>query len=111
MWETIVTEVAHGYDLTFEDYLNDMDTRQLIDEVQPLASTAADKALLRKLNRLDAVMQTLLEPARNCLWGAATAREHHWKRSHHWWYFMQPKNPGTDLRDELETRIIADNRS
>ncbi len=110
-WEIIVTEVSHGYDLTFDDYLNDMDARQLIDEIQDLASTPSDKALLRKLERMDAMMRTLLEPARECLWGEPAAREHKWNRSHHWWYFMQPKHPGQDLRDELEARNNSDSET
>ena len=102
MWETIVSEVSHGYDLTFDDYLNDMDTRQLLEEVKPLATTAADKSLIRKLGRIDAMMRTLIEPTKQALWGEQTAQEHNWSRATHWWYFAKPKYLGPDLREEME---------
>lgn len=108
-WEIIVTEVSHGYDLTLDDYLNDMDTRQLIDEVQDLASTPSDRALLRRLERMDAMMKTMLEPSRHCLWGEAAAKDRRWNRPHHWWYYMQPKHPGPDLQDELDARNNMEN--
>ena len=59
-WETVVTEVSHGYDLTLDDYRNDMDGRQLIEELKPLAKSAAHKAMFKKLLRLDAIMRTLI---------------------------------------------------
>lgn len=104
-WETIVTEISHGYDLTMEDYLNDMDTRQLIQEVAPLATTPAQKSLVKKLNRIDAIMRTLIEPTMTSLWGDAVAAEHGWLPEHHWWYFHRPKNAGPELREELEKQF------
>jgi hypothetical protein len=101
-WEVVVNEVAHGYDLTLDDYLNDMDGRQLIEEVIPHASKASHKALIKKLHRLDAILKTLVEPRENSLWGNNSAQEHGWTREKHWWYFSQPKQPGPDLRAELE---------
>jgi hypothetical protein len=29
-WERVVTQVVEGYNLSLDDYLNDMDTRQLL---------------------------------------------------------------------------------
>ena len=101
-WETVVTEVSHGYDLTLDDYLNDMDGRQLIEEVVPLASTPAHRALIKKLGRLDGMMKTLIAPREHSLWGNNTASENGWTAEKNWWYFSQPKNPGPDLRDELD---------
>lgn len=101
-WETVVTEVSHGYDLTLDDYLNDMDGRQLIEEVAPLASTPAHKALIKKLGRIDAIMKTLVEPSPKPLWGENTTRENGWTHEHNWWYFNRPKHPGPDLRDEMD---------
>lgn len=101
-WETVVIEVSHGYDLTLEDYLNDMDGRQLLEEVRLLAATPAQKSLIKKLGRLDGMMKTLVEPREHCLWGDKAATEHGWTAWKNWWYFSQPKNPGPDLRDGLE---------
>lgn len=101
-WEIVVNEVTHGYDLTLDDYLNDMDGRQLIEEVVPLATKASHKALIKKLWRLDAIMKTLVEPREHSLWGNNSAQEQGWTREKHWWYFTQPKHPGPDLRAELE---------
>lgn len=102
MWETIVTEISHGYDLTFDDYLGDMDTRQLLEEVKPLATTAAHKSLIRKLGRIDAIMRTLVESTQQALPGEHIAQERNWIPARHWWYFSKPKYLGPDLREEME---------
>ena len=101
-WDTVVTEVSHGYDLTLDDYLNDMDGRQLIEEVVPRASTPAHKALIKRLGRLDGVMRTLIEPSEKPLWDDNAVKENGWTAEKNWWYFNRPKRPGPDLRDELE---------
>jgi hypothetical protein len=101
-WETVVTEISHGYDLTLDDYLNDMDGRQLIEEVIPFASTPGHKALIKKLGRLDKIVRTLLVPTEKSLWGESVTKERNWTAETNWWYFTQPKHPGPDLRDELE---------
>ncbi len=106
-WETVVVEVSHGYDLTLEDYLNDMDGRQLIEEVRLLASTPAEKSLIKKLGRLDAMMKSLVDPRDHSLWGNDSAATHGWTRWKNWWYFSQPKNPGQDLRDALDHCSVA----
>ncbi len=100
-WETVVTEVSHGYDLTLDDYLNDMDGRQLLDEIKPLVSTAAHNALLKKLARLDAIMRTLIVRRELSLWGIGIAQEKGWTPEKNWWYFSQPAHPGPELREEL----------
>lgn len=102
MWETVVTEVSHGYDLTFDDYLNDMDIRQILEEVTPLAATPAHKSLIKKLARIDAIMRTLVEPTQHALWGKTAAQERGWTSAKNWWYFSKPKKTGPDLRDEIQ---------
>jgi hypothetical protein len=101
-WETVVTEISHGYDLTLDDYLNDMDGRQLIEEAIPFASTPAHKALIKKLGRLDKIVKTLIVPTEKSLWGESVAKERNWTPETNWWYFNHPEHPGPDLRDELE---------
>jgi hypothetical protein len=100
-WEIVVTEVSHGYDLTLADYINDMDGRQLIEEIIPLVSSAAHKALVKKLGRIDAMMRMLTKTSEEPLWGDSTIKENGWTSERNWWYFSRPKNPGPDLRDEL----------
>jgi hypothetical protein len=100
-WELVVTEVSHGYDLLLEDYIADMDCRQLIEDVVPLATTPAQRSLLKKLKRLDAVMRMLLQAFPKGL-RTKQPEDNGWTPERNWWYFSYPKNSGPDLREELQ---------
>ena len=39
-WEQVVEEVGKGYALTLDDYLNDLDGRQILEEALKIASRA-----------------------------------------------------------------------
>lgn len=98
-WERTVDAVAKGYRLGLDDYLNDMDGRQLIEETLAVAS-AAD-SLLKRIRNADRRMRDLVTPSRDCLWGEHAALRHGWAPQKNWWYFSQPKTPGAELGAEL----------
>lgn len=100
-WEQTVQEIRSGYRLGIDDYLNDMDGRQLIEEILQTAPAAGTPSLIRRVRDADAMLRPLLQPARECLWGAEAAAQHGWTADRQWWYFHQPKSPGTELADEL----------
>jgi len=49
-------------------------------------------------------MKEHLVPAGRCLWGSDMAEQHDWTPQKNWWYFMQPREPGPELKEDLETR-------
>ena len=101
-WERTVRQVAAGYPLGLDDYLNDLDGRQLIDEALALAPWAADESLMHQLQAADQRMKTLVVSAPECLWGEAVAEAEGWTADHEWWYFSVPRAPGPLLREDLE---------
>lgn len=101
-WERIGDAVADGYPLdTLEDYLNDMDMRNLTHDAITAVPAALDEARRARLEAADRRVRALLVPARECLWGAGQAQAEGWSASERWWYFMRPARCGPGLRDEL----------
>jgi len=100
-WEEVVRSVEEGYSFGLDDYLNDMDGRQLLEEALAVAPAQEKKTTLQRVRRADAKMETLVRPAGSCLWGDETARQEGWTEKKNWWYYAVPVNPGDELLDEL----------
>src|SRR4030095_3394704 len=62
-WEETVREVEEGYSLTLDDYLNDLDARQLIAEALLVAPDDQRAAVNARLNHADEKMRNLTAPA------------------------------------------------
>jgi hypothetical protein len=99
-WESVVESVKRGYNLGLDDYLNDMDVRQLLDEALKLAK--ADQAYIERVRRADEAMRRLVKPIGRSLWGEKNAKEHGWSAEKNWWYFAVPINAGPALTDDLK---------
>ena len=100
-WEEVVRSIEDGYSLGLDDYLNDLDGRQLLEEALAVAPVQEKKTALQRVRRADAKMQTLVRPSGRCLWGDETARQEGWTAKKNWWYFSIPVNPGEELLNEL----------
>jgi hypothetical protein len=100
-WAGVVDSLTEGYGLGLDDYLHDVDGRELIAAVVAGVPTALTPALRRRLNAADARAKAALEPHPRCLWGDRLAKSNGWSREDHWWYFMRPRSPGPDLAEEL----------
>jgi hypothetical protein len=100
-WERVVDEVDAVYRLGLDDYLDDMDLRQLLEEALAVAPPAAGDAVAPRLREADERMRELVVDWGRCLWGEEQAREHGWTPERNWWYFTRPAGPGLELREEL----------
>src|SRR5215510_13552076 len=58
-WEKTVRSVEEGYGLTLDDYLNDLDARQLIADVLSVARDDQRAAVNARLNHADEKMRSL----------------------------------------------------
>lgn len=101
-WERVVDQVVAGYNLTLDDYLNDMDGRQLLANALELAPAEVRNAFMPRVHDADNRVRLNLVPAGRCLWGGIVAGEEGWQEDTHWWYFEKPRNPGSRLRAELD---------
>jgi len=100
-WEEVVRSVGEGYSLGLDDYLNDMDGRQLLEDALAEAPGQERKSVLGRVRKADAALRKLVRPSGRCLWGDETARHEGWTEKKNWWYFSVPLDPGEDLLEEL----------
>jgi hypothetical protein len=100
-WEKTVRQVEEGYSLTLDDYLNDLDARQLIAEALVVASDQQRAAIEARLSRADEKMRNLTEPTKFCLWGEEVAEEEGWTAEENWWYFARPIKAAAELLAEI----------
>jgi hypothetical protein len=101
-WERVVDQVVAGYSLGLDDYLNDMDGRQLLQNALDLAPDEVREAFLPRVRGADARIRPALMPAGRCLWGSIVAEDEQWIEEVNWWYFEKPRNPGPRLKQELD---------
>jgi hypothetical protein len=99
-WEIIVESVKRGYNLGLDDYLNDMDVRQLLGEA--LALAPSEQTYIERVRRADEAMRRLVKPIGRSLWGEKNAAGHGWSAEKNWWYFAVPLNAGVVLTDDLK---------
>lgn len=100
-WERVVAQVLEGYNLTLDDYLNDMDGRQLLENALELTPDEVRDTMLPRVRDADLRIRLNLVPAGRCLWGGIVADDEGWTEARNWWYFERPRQPGPRLRDDL----------
>jgi hypothetical protein len=103
-WEKFVQDVEiKGYhDMTLDDWLNDVDLRQLIHLALPLASRAERQAFEQRLTVADVRFRHATVENRKCLWGSKLAKAEKWKPKTHWWWWRAPKLTDAALQAEIE---------
>ena len=101
-WERTASQVLSGYPLGLDDYLNDVDGRQLIEEAVTATPAAASEVLRDRITAADVFMQGAVAPSDECLWGDELADREGWTAGDNWWYFGLPRNPGPQMTQELE---------
>jgi hypothetical protein len=100
-WENVVNAVDEGYTLGLDDYLNDLDVRQLLEGALAVASAAQRQTWTSRLQRADEQMQLLVKPVAGCLWGEEVAEEEGWTPKNNWWYFSRPRRGNPDFLAEI----------
>ena len=96
-WETFATELECGYAQGLDDWLNDVDVRDILEAALRVAGAAERRALRRRVRLADERVRAQLKSAGRCLWGAANAAKHGWNPGRQWWYFFEPKNQNDEL--------------
>lgn len=101
-WSRFVESVGEGYRLGADDFLNDLDTRQLIEDALAVASPAQMKAVASDLAHADGLLRKIAHPVEKCLWGYETAKTSGWTAKRNWWYFVIPAKGDPDLLEDLK---------
>ena len=106
-WDAIVRN-AERYELTLDDWLNDLDLRDIIAGAMAVASNTTVADLREALERADDTFRAATIELQQSLWGvhgAGGARSH--DPVAQWWYFRYPRRPGFSMRRDLDSAGIA----
>jgi hypothetical protein len=98
----VVDQVSEGYPHGLDDYLNDLDGRQLLEEALGYASDSRRTRIEKRVRAADERMKALVKPSTGCLWGQKVARAEGWTPVENWWYFSVPRQPGPLLEGDLD---------
>lgn len=101
-WEAVVERIVGGNDQGLDDYLNDMDTRQLLENARELVPAEIEAMFADRIAGADLRLRRQLVPAGRCLWGAIVAADEGWREDRNWWYFERPRAPGPMLQKDLD---------
>ena len=103
-WATFANDLERqDYNFDLDNWLNDVDVRELILEALPMFSREemGDHAL--KLDEADKAFQAGTREFKKCVWGGGTAKKEKWTPQKNWWYFRTPRRTNAQLEDELAT--------
>lgn len=92
-WAKIVAEVEAGYRGLFDEYLNDMDVRRIVDELGTYASDDEWAAVDAALPSLDTRFLAATRLVDTCIWGERNRAKYNYRLDRDWWYYRVP----TDL--------------
>ncbi len=97
-WEQAARDAEHAcYPFGIEDWLNDLDGRQMLRDLETAMPGALGGALRARLADADARVQAATELAGECLWGDALARRMGWQPGREWWYWRRPRAVDDDF--------------
>ena len=91
-WTKIVASVESGYRLLFDEYLNDMDSRKIIDELATYASESEWDDVEAALPSLDNRFFAATRPTSACIWGEHVAIQRGYRPDRDWRYYRVPSD-------------------
>jgi hypothetical protein len=102
-WAEFTGDLDKGYTFDLDNWLNDVDVRELILEALPMFSREEMGEHALKLDQADAAFRASTRDFKKCVWGKGTARKERWTAEKNWWYFRTPLSSNAQLEDELAT--------
>ncbi len=97
-WEQAARDAEREcYPFGVEDWLNDLDGRQLIHGLGAALPGAFASALLARLEDADARIRSVAEVSLECMWGAGLAKRLRWSAKREWWYWLRPRKVNEDF--------------
>ncbi len=97
-WEQAGREAERErYPFGVEDWLNELDGRQLLHELQAAVPGSLTGSLAARLEEADQRLRAATEVADGCLWGDALAKRMDWRPAREWWYWRSPRAVNEDF--------------
>ncbi len=91
-WERTVGSIEAGYSGDYEDFLGDLDGRQLLAQALERVTREQAAACAARLAELDQRVREATLPVARCLWGNIVADEEGWSPEDNWWYYIRPRD-------------------
>jgi hypothetical protein len=98
-WERVAASVAAGEEQFQDDYLNDMDGRQILADALAIATSEERGNVEPRVAVADQLMRSHLVPTQTCIWGDENSVKYGYDRERDWWYFHRPRLVESDWRD------------
>ncbi len=99
-WDGIARAAAR-YNLTLDDWLNDVDLRDIIAGALEVAPEREQRDVRDALERADDLFKTATAETKQSMWGDAAATGDKHDQLRQWWYFRRPVHPGKTMRADL----------
>src|SRR4051794_27138906 len=99
-WDSI-SRTAKEYDFTLDDWLNDMDLRDIIEGALGAADTAGRDAVAEQLEEADTRLRKATVKT-GSIWGDGMVGDLAPDPVKAWWYFRRPSKPGEMLQEDLD---------
>lgn len=94
-WSEFSSQAESGYALTFDDYLNDLDLRRLIDEhlreIEAEHGVVVPKSITIALGSADQQFRRATTLSAENVWGVENERENGWSAEREWYYYRRLK--------------------
>ena len=91
-WEITVNSIVSGkYHSSFDEYLNDMDGRYILEELIEVADNTLPAGIKEQMWKLDCDIRKSSQPSSVCIWGTENSLKYGYSPQKHWYYFMLPK--------------------
>ncbi|MEP7348068.1 MAG: hypothetical protein ABI877_22555 [Gemmatimonadaceae bacterium] len=100
-WDATTASIERGYDGMLDEFLNDMDLRDILEDALDVISLTDDTPVRRRVANADARVRRATVPC-GPIWGRDVAESEAMDPALQWWYFVRPAQPNDDLRQELE---------
>ena len=89
-WEQTSNEIATGYSLGFDDFLNDMDGRRILGDVLQVATAEQKHFIESRLKEADELFMASTVESVACIWGKANEKQLGYSREKNWYYYRIP---------------------
>lgn len=99
-WDGVVSAVAEGYDLTLQDWRNDMELRDVLHGAIEIATGEERARAEKRVERLDKRFKELTVEC-GPVPGDDLAAEEGYDPTEQWWFYRRPRRPGPDFEEEL----------
>lgn len=88
-WWRTVTKRIYDSNYLWEEYLNDLDGRDIIEQVLPHLDKKSKESVLPILKQIDDEFIANTKDSK-CVWGEINEKDNNWNKKSHWYYYRLP---------------------